>query len=50
LLAVELGGKLSIAFGVEQRHCAFGEVAAVAGLPFVVHVEHGSDEADGQSK
>ena len=43
----ELGDVVSIALGVEQRHGAFGEVAAVAGLPFVVDVgEHGADEAD----
>ena len=45
--AVEFGDEVSIALGVEPRHRAFGEVAAVAGLPFVVHVgEHGADESD----
>ena len=45
--AVELGDEVSIALGVEPRHRAFGEVAASAGLPFVVHVrEHGADESD----
>ena len=43
----EFGDVVSIALGVELRHRAFGEVAAVAGLPFVVDVgEHGADEAD----
>ena len=43
----ELGDELSIALGVEQRHRAFGEVAAIAGLPLVVHVgEDCADEAD----
>ena len=43
----ELGDGVSIALGVEDRHRAFGEVAAVAGLPFVVGVgEDGADEAD----
>jgi hypothetical protein len=38
---------LSIALGVEQRHRAFGEVATVAGLLFVVDVgQDGADEAD----
>lgn len=33
--------------GVDEGHGAFGEVAAVGGLPLVVLVdEHGSDEAD----
>ena len=40
----ELGDVVSIALGVEDRHRAFGEVAAVAGLPFVVHI--GQDRAD----
>ncbi len=45
--AVEFGDEVSIALGVEPRHGAFGEVAAVAGLPFVVHVrEHRADESD----
>jgi hypothetical protein len=45
--AVEGGNDVSIALGVELGHRAFGEVAAVAGLPFVVHVgEDGTDEWD----
>ena len=37
----------SIAGRVELRHGVFGEVAAFAGLPFVVHVaQDGADEAD----
>ena len=43
----EFGDLVSIALGVEECHRAFGEVAAVAGLPFVVDVgEDGADEAD----
>ena len=43
----EFGDVVSIAVGVEDRHRAFGEVAAVAGLPFVVDVgEDGTDETD----
>jgi hypothetical protein len=34
----ELGGFDSVALGVEKCHGAVGEVAAVAGLPFVVDV------------
>ena len=45
--AVELGDVVSIALGVELGHGAFGEVAAVGGLPFVVHVgEHGADGSE----
>lgn len=45
--AVEFGDVVSIALGVEPRHRAFGEVVAITGLPFVVHVrEHGADESD----
>ena len=47
LAAVDRGDGASIAVGVEQRHGSFGEVAAVAGLPLVVHVgQDGADEAD----
>jgi hypothetical protein len=46
---VELGDGSSIALGVELGDRAFAEVAAVAGLPFVVSVgEDGADEADPQ--
>ena len=39
--------RVSIALGEQVCHRAFGEVAAVAGLPFVVHVgERGADESD----
>jgi integrase len=34
----ELGDVISIALGVEDRHQSFGEVAAITGLPLVVHV------------
>ena len=38
---------ISIAGGVEQGHGLFGEVAAVAGDPFVVHVDQDrADESD----
>ena len=41
LAALDRGDDTSIAVGVEQRHGSFGEVAAFAGLPLVVHVgEH----------
>ena len=44
IAAVELGDEVSIALGLEPRHRAFGEVATIIGLPFVVHVrEHGAD-------
>ena len=47
LAAAERGDGFSIAVGIEQVHGVFGEVAAVAGLPFVVYVgEDGADEAD----
>lgn len=43
----DCGDGFSIAVGVEFGHGAFGEVAAVADLPFVVEVvEDGADEAD----
>ncbi len=45
--AVEFGDEVSIARGVELGHGAFGEVAAITGLPFVVYVrEHRADESD----
>ena len=44
----EFGCGETIAFGVEQAHGVFGEVAAVGGLPFVMQVgQDGADEADG---
>ena len=44
---VDSGDDSSIAGWVELRHRVFGEVAAFAGLPLVVHVgEDGADEAD----
>jgi hypothetical protein len=47
LAGCELGHVFSIARGVEQRHGAFGEIAAIAGLPFVVDVgQDGADETD----
>ena len=43
----ESGDVVSIALTVEQRHGAFGEVAAITGLPFVVDVgKDGADETD----
>jgi hypothetical protein len=38
LAAVDRGDCSSIAVRVEQRHGSLAEIAAVAGLPFVVHV------------
>lgn len=47
LAALDRGDNNSIAVGVEQVHRTLREVAAVAGLPLVVHVgQDGSDEAD----
>jgi hypothetical protein len=44
---VELGGVVIVALGVEGGHGVLGEVAAVRGLPLVVHVgEHGPDESN----
>ena len=38
---------VSVALGVEDRHRAFRQIAAVGGLPFVVDVgEDGADESD----
>ena len=45
--ALDGGVLTSIHGGVEQRHGFFGEVAAIAGDPFVVHVdEDRADESD----
>jgi hypothetical protein len=41
---VDRGDDLSIVVGFEERHGAFGEVAAITWLPFVVHV--GQNDAD----
>jgi hypothetical protein len=44
---VEFGDGASIALGIELGHRSFGEVVAVASLPFVIGVgEDGADEAD----
>ena len=43
--------KVEFALGVEHGHRALGEVAAVAGLPFVVDVgEDGADEAESATR
>jgi hypothetical protein len=42
--AVDRGDDASIAVGLEECHGAFGQVTAVSGLPFVVHV--GQDRPD----
>ena len=42
--AFDSGDESSIAVGVQQRHGALGEIAALVGLPLVVGV--GQDRAD----
>ena len=45
--AFDSGDESSIAVGVQQRHGALGEIAALVGLPLVVGVgQDGADQAD----
>jgi hypothetical protein len=47
----ELDHRVSPALGVAMRHRGLGQVATVAGMPFVVNVgEDGADESDERTR